>query len=45
MLNNKCHCMIIPHTYKHTDIHTYKKNEILNLEVDMLARYAHSSKT
>ena len=42
--SNKCHCMIIPHTYKHTDIHTYKKNEILNLEVDMLARYAHSSK-
>ena len=42
---NKCHGMIIPHTYKHTDIHTYKKNEILNLEVDMLARYAHSSKT
>ena len=42
---NKCHCMIIPHTYKYTDIHTYKKNEILNLEVDMLARYAHSSKS
>ena len=37
--------MIIPHTYKYTDINTYKKNEILNLEVDMLARYAHSSKT
>ena len=43
--SNKCHCMIIPHTYKHTDIHTYKKNEILNLEVDMLARYAHTSKS
>ena len=43
--SNKCHCMIIPHTYKYTDIHTYKKNEILNLEVDMLARYAHSSKS
>ena len=41
--SNKCHCMIIPNTYKYTDIHTYKKNEILNLEVDMLARYAHSS--
>jgi riboflavin synthase len=43
--SNKCHCMIIPHTYKYTDIHTYQKNEILNLEVDMLARYAHSSKS
>ena len=42
---NKCYCMIIPHTYKNTDIHTYKKNEILNLEVDMLARYAYSSKS
>ena len=43
--SNKCHCMIIPHTYKYTDIHTYNKNDILNLEVDMLARYAHSSKS
>ena len=41
--SNKFHCMIIPHTYKNTDIHKYKKNEILNLEVDMLARYAHFS--
>ena len=36
-------CMIIPHTYKYTDIKTYKLNQILNLEVDMLARYAHFS--
>ena len=36
-------CMIIPHTYKNTDIRTYKLNQILNLEVDMLARYAHFS--
>jgi riboflavin synthase alpha subunit len=36
--------MIIPHTFKNTDIYKYKKNEILNLEVDMLARYAHFSK-
>ena len=36
-------CMIIPHTYKNTDIKTYKLNQILNLEVDMLARYAHFS--
>ena len=36
-------CMIIPHTYKNTDIKTYKINQILNLEVDMLARYAHFS--
>jgi len=41
--SNIFHCMIIPHTYKNTDIHKYKKNEILNLEVDMLARYAHFS--
>ena len=41
--SNTFHCMIIPHTFKNTDIHKYKKNEILNLEVDMLARYAHFS--
>ena len=41
--SNIFHCMIIPHTFKNTDIHKYKKNEILNLEVDMLARYAHFS--
>ena len=41
--SNVFHCMIIPHTFKNTDIHKYKKNEILNLEVDMLARYAHFS--
>jgi riboflavin synthase alpha subunit len=35
--------MIIPHTYKNTDIKTYELNQILNLEVDMLARYAHFS--
>ncbi len=41
--NNCFSCMIIPHTYKNTDINSYKINQILNLEVDMLARYAHSS--
>ena len=41
---NTFECMIIPHTYQNTDIHSYKKNEIANLEVDMLARYAHYSK-
>ena len=41
--SNYFNCMIIPHTFKNTDIHKYKKNEILNLEVDMLARYAHFS--
>ena len=41
--SNYLNCMIIPHTFKNTDIHKYKKNEILNLEVDMLARYAHFS--
>ena len=41
--SNLFNCMIIPHTFKNTDIHKYKKNEILNLEVDMLARYAHFS--
>jgi riboflavin synthase alpha subunit len=35
--------MIIPHTFKNTDIQSYKTNQILNLEVDMLARYAHFS--
>ena len=41
--SNTLKCMIIPHTFKNTDIHNYRKNEILNLEVDMLARYAHFS--
>ena len=41
--SNNFNCMIIPHTYKNTDIKTYKLNQILNLEVDMLARYAHFS--
>ncbi len=36
-------CMIVPHTFQNTDIKSYKTNQILNLEVDMLARYAHSS--
>ena len=40
---NKFNCMIIPHTFNNTDIQHYKKNQILNLEVDMLARYAQSS--
>ena len=42
--SNIFNCMIIPHTFKNTNINKYKKNEILNLEVDMLARYAHFSK-
>ena len=41
--SNKFKCMIIPHTFKNTDINSYKLNQILNLEVDMLARYAHFS--
>ena len=41
--SNYFNCMIIPHTFRNTDIYKYKKNEILNLEVDMLARYAHFS--
>ena len=41
--SNYFNCMIIPHTFRNTDIHKYRKNEILNLEVDMLARYAHFS--
>ena len=41
--SNQFNCMIIPHTFKNTDIQSYKKNQILNLEVDMLARYAHFS--
>ena len=41
--SNKFNCMIIPHTFNNTDIQHYKKNQILNLEVDMLARYAQSS--
>ena len=42
--SNIFNCMIVPHTFKNTNIYKYKKNEILNLEVDMLARYAHFSK-
>jgi len=33
--------MIIPNTFKNTDINKYKKNVRVMLEVDMLARYAH----
>ena len=41
--SNYFNCMIIPHTFRNTDIHKYKINERINLEVDMLARYAHFS--
>ena len=41
--SNLFSCMIIPHTFQNTDIQSYKINQILNLEVDMLARYAHFS--
>tara|TARA_B100000579_G_scaffold327051_1_gene276974 strand:+ start:2225 stop:2809 length:585 start_codon:yes stop_codon:yes gene_type:complete len=41
--SDNLNCMIIPHTFKNTDIQSYKVNQILNLEVDMLARYAHFS--
>ena len=41
--SNQFNCMIIPHTFKNTDIQSYQTNQILNLEVDMLARYAHFS--
>jgi len=31
--------MIIPHTYTHTNIHTWKVGTAVNLEVDLIARY------
>lgn len=31
---------IIPHTYTVTNLHTLKPNDLLNIEVDVLARYA-----
>jgi riboflavin synthase len=31
---------IIPHTYTHTNLHTLSDGELVNIEVDVLARYA-----
>ena len=32
--------MLIPHTYKNTTFSNLKQNDLINIEVDMLARYS-----
>lgn len=36
---------IIPHTFKNTNLSRLKKNDIVNLEADMIARYLHKITT
>lgn len=36
---NDFEIMIIPHTYEHTNIHTWEVGNQVNLEVDLIARY------
>jgi riboflavin synthase len=31
---------IIPHTYAHTNLHTHRPGDLLNLEADVLLRHA-----
>ena len=37
--NNLLDLMIIPHTYKNTIIKYYKKNDLVNIEIDLIFRY------
>ncbi|MGH9580895.1 MAG: riboflavin synthase [Terriglobales bacterium] len=40
VVGNEVTCAIIPHTYKATNLHSLRPGDILNLEVDILAKYA-----
>ena len=40
---NSMELMLIPHTYKNTTFKTLKINDLINIEVDMLARYSLSN--
>jgi riboflavin synthase len=41
--SNQIEIAIIPHTYRATNLHTLKRNALLNIEVDVLAKYAEKS--
>jgi len=41
--SNQIEIAIIPHTYRATNLHTLKRNGLLNIEVDVLAKYAEKS--
>ncbi|HEV2990969.1 MAG TPA: riboflavin synthase [Candidatus Angelobacter sp.] len=41
--SNQIEIAIIPHTYQATNLHTLKQNGLLNIEVDVLAKYAEKS--
>lgn len=36
---NQIHFAIIPHTWSHTVMHTYQIGSLINVEIDILARY------
>lgn len=37
--NNLASFTIIPHTYSHTTLHSYKRGALVNIEVDVLAKH------
>ena len=41
--SNQIEIAIIPHTYRATNLNTLKRNGLLNIEVDVLAKYAEKS--
>ncbi|HEV3041091.1 MAG TPA: riboflavin synthase [Candidatus Angelobacter sp.] len=41
--SNQIEIAIIPHTYQATNLHTLKRDGLLNIEVDVLAKYAEKS--
>ncbi|HEY6351334.1 MAG TPA: riboflavin synthase [Candidatus Angelobacter sp.] len=43
--NNKSEIAIIPHTYKTTNLHSLEAGSRLNIEVDVLAKYAEKGRT
>lgn len=40
LLENTFQVAIIPYTYEHTNIHTVKSNSIVNIEFDIIGKYA-----
>jgi riboflavin synthase len=38
--SNQIEIAIIPHTYQATNLHRLKRNSAINIEVDVLAKYA-----
>ena len=37
--NNILNIMIVPHTYENTIVKYYKKNDLVNIEIDLVFRY------